>query len=297
MTIQNEGTSLLKVHKKLYNLLNRIPTERNLIFRVEPYNENKIGKPRFKKKEYKWPKILYRDLRDHLQELYNYFEKYSYWLDNSMIPIIDFRKRKSSKKSVIFLLERDVWETDEVYGDYLIEKSSNKTTLYYFRRDRKIRKFTLDTIDNNRIEEWICHDVIKQIQEQFRFLWSKLEDEIQIVMEEKFRKKPQIFITNDYLKDQLKKIKESFETWPEATLLSLGRLLEIWLLMKLEVKSSLGLFFLIRKAEIDGLIDNHQFKLLQNIRFHYNELKHNPSYELDEQILETLVIDFSNIFY
>lgn len=64
------------------------------------------------------------------------------------MSLISYSKRSESKNSIIFLLERDIWETDEVYGDYLIEKIENYTKISYFRFDKKIKSFEIDTIED-----------------------------------------------------------------------------------------------------------------------------------------------------
>ncbi len=134
MSFQTEGKELLKRHKELFEKLILIPESRHLIYHEELDNNKLIGKPRFKEREFDWPQDLLIELRDHLQELWHYFQLYSYWLDSSLLLLIDYRTRKASKKSIIFLLEMDVWQTDEVYGDYLIMKGKNTTKIYYTRQ-------------------------------------------------------------------------------------------------------------------------------------------------------------------
>lgn len=104
-----EAQELIEKHTLLYERLIKIPEIRKLIYRVDIENGNSIGKPRFNPNEYQWPKELYRDLRDHLQELRNFFDSHSYWFDNSLRFLLDTNKRRASKKSIIFLLEKDVW--------------------------------------------------------------------------------------------------------------------------------------------------------------------------------------------
>jgi len=193
MTIEKEGQDLINKHQELYDRLFKIPEEREMIFRKKVKGKLKIGNPRFKEKEYEWPANLLKQLRNHLKDLWNYFERYSYWLDSSILILLDFRSRKTSKKSIMFLLEKDLWETDEVCGDYLIEKNiqKNMTIISYVRFNQSYHKFPLDTIDDKKIKDWIVEDAIKQIKEQFTFLWDKLEKEIKIVMTEKFKKKAQ----------------------------------------------------------------------------------------------------------
>jgi len=296
MTIQSEGKNLLERHASLYKKLIQIPEKREIIYRGEKDNNKVIGKPRFKEKEYNWPKQILIELRDHLQELWNYFELYSYWLDPSLLLLLDNRTRKVSKKSVLFLLEMDVWQTDEVYGDYLIEKETGKTKISYTRFGQRYKENSLNTLDDREIEDWICKDAVILIQMQFKHLWEKLKKEVEICMEEKFRKQPKITLSLDYLEDQVDNIKNELDLWPESALLNLGRVLEIWFLIELKVKTNFGLNFLIKEAEVRNLIDKHQFKLLVNIKNHYNDLKHQATYRVDKKVVKTLFNDFTSIF-
>ena len=297
MSIQTEGKELLKRHKKLFEKLIQIPEKRDLIYREKLDKNNKlIGKPRFKVKEFDWPQELSIELRDHLQGLWNYFQLYSYWLDSSLLLLLDYRTRKASKKSIIFLLGMNVWQTDEVYGDYLIKKGKNTTKIYYTRFGNKYNEFNLQSVDDGEIEAYICKDAIKQIQQQFTYLWEKLEQEIVVLMREKFRKKPKVSLTIDYLKEQVDKIEKIVDSWPESALLNLGRVLEVWLLVEMNAKINFGLNFLIKEAEIRNLIDKHQFKLLMNIKNNYNSLKHEASYKVDKQLVQILFKDFLSTF-
>jgi len=296
MGIHSEGKRLIERHNNLYKELIQIPEKRKMIYREEIDNNKLIVKPRFKEKEYNWPKQLLIDLRDHLQELWNYYELYSYWLDSSLMLLLDYRTRKTSKKSVLFLLEMDVWQTDEVYGDYLIEKESDKTNISYTRFGQKYKEKSLNTMDDRKIEDWICNDAVIQIQMQFKHLWEKLKKELEVCTEEKFRKQPKITLSLDYLEDQVEKIKNVLDLWPESALLNLGRILEIWLLIELKIKTNYGLSFLIKEAEIRNLIDKHQFKLLINIKNHYNDLKHQINYRVNKKVVKTLIDDFSSAF-
>jgi len=141
MRIKKIGREILKNHKKFYDKLIKIPKSRKIVYREEINKGRLIGKPRFEKKKYQWDEKLQVELRNHLQEVWNFFDQFSYWFDESIKDIIQYEKRRISKKSVIFLLENDVWETDEVFGDYLIEEMKNKTTIYYFRFEKKFKKF------------------------------------------------------------------------------------------------------------------------------------------------------------
>ncbi len=117
MDIKSEGQILLDFHKLLYEQLIEIPENREMTYVEEIKKGIKVGKPRFKNPKYQWSKNLLVDLRDHLQNIWNFFDKYSYWFDDTLLPLLNTNERRVSKKSIIFLLEEDVWSTDEVYGE------------------------------------------------------------------------------------------------------------------------------------------------------------------------------------
>ena len=296
MDINSEGKILIERHNILYKKLIEIPENRVIVYHEEDDNNDVIGKPRFKEKEYDWPKKLLIELRDHLQEIWNFFDLYSYWLDSTFLLLLDYKTRKISKKSILFLLEKDLWQTDEVYGDYLIQKEENKTMISYTRFGQKFKEKMLNTIEANEIEIYVCTDAKFQIQKQFTHLWEKMRKEIEVCMEEKFRKEPKITLSHTYLQNQVDKIESYIDIWSESALLNLGRVLEIWLLIELKVKKNYGLDFLIRTAELRNLIDNHQFKLLMNIKNNYNNLKHQVTYRVEKKTVKTLFNDFIKIF-
>lgn len=294
--IREVGNNVLQKHAILYNKLIQIPESRELIFRIDIEKDLNIGKPRFINRKYTWSKELLKELHDHLEDVWSFFDSYSHWVDNSLISIISYTKRSESKKSIIFLLENDIWETDEVYGDYVIEKMESFTMVSYFRFDKKMKSFKIDTIENSKIEDWICNDVISQIQEQFSYLWSKIETEIKTCIEEKYHKKPKLLITSDYLKEQLNKTKEMAEYWPEAALLSLGRICEMWLLTQLNLESTGFNQDLLKLAERYNIVDKHEFKFLKKIRKNYNDLKHKRYYNIDKGLIFSLINFLSKIF-
>ena len=294
--ILEEGNSLLKKHRILFKKLIQIPETREIMFRIDIEENLNIGKPRFKNRHYSWPKDLLKDLRDHLEDIWNYFDKYSHWIDNSLMSLISYTKRNESKKSIIFLLEKDIWETTEVYGDYLIEKREDHSVVSYRRFDKKIISFIINTIKDLEIEAWIRKDAIKQIKEQFYYLWIKIETEINICIEEKYHKEPKLLISSNYLIEQLKKTKEIVENWPEAALLNLGRICEMWLLILLDKESSGFNEDSLKLAERNNIIDKDEFKFMKKIRRNYNDLKHKRYYKVDKSLIFSFILDFSKFF-
>ncbi len=292
MSIQEEGNKILNNHAELYKKLIQIPAKREVEYREEIEYGKLIGRPRFKQKEYEWPLDLLKDLHNHLQNIYIFFEKYYFWYDDTLIPLIDQRFRRTSKKSIIFLLEKDVYATDEVYGDYLIERNKNKIVLSYYRRDKKIRQFEIKSINSDEMKKWICRNAIYQIQEQFKFLWNRLKTELKVCMEEFYHKKPETKLSLQYLKEQARKVNEILNDWPEAALLNIGRIIELWLKNELEYRSLEKYDDLIRFAEVDEIISKQERKLLSLIRKNYNDLKHNLYYKVDKTFISKLISDF-----
>ena len=62
------------------------------------------------------------------------------------------------------------------------------------------------------------------------------------------------------------------------------------------MKSAPLFFDLIREAEIAGLIDKNEVKLLRNIRTNYNDLKHKIYYKINFEDIKLIVKNFSNLF-
>ncbi len=146
------------------------------------------------------------------------------------------------------------------------------------------------------IKDWICKDAKKQIENQFKFLWGKIETEIQVCLEETFHKQPKLTLKPDYIKNQLEKTITICEQWAEAGLLNLGRIIELWLLTSLGKKSVFRGEDIIREAEIAGILDKHGVKLLRNIKTNYNNLKHKTYYTIENEDIKTMVERFSNLF-
>jgi len=297
MDIKSVGKTLLDYHSKLYEQLIQIPEKREIIYIKEMEGGVKVGKPRFKNPKYQWSMRLLVDVRDHLQNIWNFFDRYSYWFDDTLIPLLNTDERRMSKKSIIFLLEEDVWCTDEVYGKYLIEESQDGIIISYYRRERKMKQITLKPKEGSEIKKWICKDAIRQIRNQFDFLWGKLETEIQVCIDEIFHKQPKLTLKPNYLKDQLEKTITISEQWAEAGLLNLGRIIELWLLTSLGMKSASRYVDIIREMEIAGILDKHEVKLLRNIRTNYNNLKHKIYYKIETEDIKTMVESFSNLFH
>lgn len=295
MDVKLDGENLLKVHSNLYSSLIEIPDKREIEFREEFDDGKWFGKPRFKKSQYEWEEQLFKDLRDHLEEIWNFFKKYNYWFDDTILVLIESDTRRTSKKSIIFLLENDIWNTSEVYGKYLIERGVVQTAVSYYRFDTRINPRVLDSVDDTEIKKWICKDAITQVKNQLSFFWLKLETEIKVCMEEEHVKKPRVYLTSDYLKKQLDLTMELSKEWPEASLLCLGRICELWVLKLLGRKHKPPREDIILKSIMSKIINQHQGQLLYKIKRHYNNLKHKTYYHTDSNFVGQLIEQLSNL--
>jgi len=294
MGIKEDGEELLRNHAILFKKLIKIPEIRSINYGEDLEDGRLIGKPRFKEKKHRWNEDLFIQLRNHLQNIWNFFEKYSYWFDDSIKKMINRDERRISKKSVIFLLENDVWETDEVYGDYLIEETDKNTQISYFRFEKKVQQFTLRKLTRESREKWIKKNAIEQIQNQFEYLWKKIENEILTCIEEEFHKRPDFQLTDKYLNEEVERVREVVKISSESGLLSLGRLQELWLLKALGLKESNLNGDLIVEAELKNIINKGESRLLRKIRNNYNKLKHTTTYNIEEYNIEELIDSFTH---
>ena len=115
-------------------------------------------------------------------------------------------------------------------------------------------------------------------------------------MEEFYHKKPKTKLSSQYLKEQAHKVYEILNDWPEAALLNVGRIIELWLKHELEYRSVEKYDDIIRFAEVDGLISRQEGKLLSLIRKNYNDIKHNLHYKVDKTVISKLISDFLRKF-
>lgn len=79
--VKKEGDKILLEHRELKPILQAIPEQRQMQYREETRNGLIIGKPRFLPERYSWEPNLVTRLKNHLQNVWNYFETYSYWFD------------------------------------------------------------------------------------------------------------------------------------------------------------------------------------------------------------------------
>ena len=292
MSVETIGNQLLVDHENLRKKLEEIPVMRKITYRVDIEDQKAIGKPRFEPPKYSWDPILLNQLRDHLQKIAFYLRDYSYWYDRKLKPYLDLNKRNTSKKSIIFLLENDVYQTDEVYGAYLIEKNIENSIISYYRRDNKIQSFVMDSIDDKFIEDWIIEDSITQIKDQFNLMWDILATEIKTTINTEFNKIPKFNLTStektklkNELKSKYKKIQSLIRVDKDASFSELARLIELWYrieILPLNINNAINI---LREAFARKLFNQTQFNLLNEIRETNNSLKHVPGFMISfEQV-------------
>jgi len=165
--------------KELKNQLQEIPKNRKLVCTNEWIKSNPltyIYRPRFRPKEKPIPQEVKKKYLQIIDDINFNLKKYSPDNFTNIQDIIDFAPE--NKKSIVFLLEKDVYPTDEVYGDYLVEKHNDHYELYYHRWDEKKKKLPDQnlTID---LEYFINNDAINQIQNRFDQLWEILKNEVE----------------------------------------------------------------------------------------------------------------------
>jgi len=293
MGIEEIHKKLLANHEILISDLQDIPLQRNMIYREDIQETNKIGKPRFDPPIYQWNPDLYTGIRDHLQDLWNFFESYSNWMDEELKWIISPQYRQNSKKSLIFLIESDVWSTDEIYGDYLIETTSVGVDISYYRRNRKIKSFNLQISNQDDIENWICTDARQRIHDQILLLWDKLEVEANTCLLERYSKRSQLEPSLQLIVESHNITQKLININPEAGMLNLGKSAEHWLLLKIGNKRKRSKDRLIDTAYANRIIDKEQSKILDEIRKAYNRVKHQIGYQISLSNLEIFVNQFS----
>lgn len=157
----------------------KIPEQRKVNCSFKKIEENPlkfIYKPRFVRTHETISQNVKIELLKIIDDIHLYLKHYSNDYFANLKDIID--TDPENKNSIIFLLENDVYKTDHVYGEYLVEIKENYYEINYYRRDKKA--FTLPNQPKTTdLEDFVKTDTIKQIQTQFIKLWSVLENEIE----------------------------------------------------------------------------------------------------------------------
>jgi len=289
------GNELLEKHKKLEGKLREIPYKREMRVNFNKENSLCIAKPRFTEPKYSWPKTLLELLLNHLQEIWDFLQKYHYYFDEKVISFIHKDYRRSRKDSIIFLLERDVWETDEVYGNYLVERKKDKIIVSYYRREERRKTYELDLMPKEELEKWIMDDAKNQIISTFDYKWGLLETEIDTCVNGLHIREITEPLNHEDLISQTKKIDELLKVDTIASMLSLGRVSELWCIHLLNQKKKEINQNLIQDLVQRKIIDKHQERLLNQIRIQYNSTKHKLDFRLKKKEVVSLYKDFCEL--
>ena len=137
---------IVKIWGQIKNKLLDFFNGRKLIYRENNVNGEKIGKPRFDPPKARLPVKL----------------------DNELFNFL-------SKLSPIFLIENDVWCTDNVYGDYLIV-NENDISVFYYRRKKKRKEVYVNKKD---LKGSIISNTKKQMVTQLNYIWNYLRNKIE----------------------------------------------------------------------------------------------------------------------
>lgn len=179
--VDNVIEKILKIKDRITNIkrkLREIPEQRNFTCTFEEIQLNPptwIYKPRFKPKNESIPQELKQEFVQLIDDINLHLKKCSPDGFANLIKIIDLSGE--NKKSIIYLLENDVYNTDEVYGDYLVKELQNHYEINYHRWNEKKKQLPNQDLSID-LEKSVMNDVIHQIQSQFDRLWVVLENEI-----------------------------------------------------------------------------------------------------------------------
>lgn len=285
--------------RRLKTILREIPSQRKINCRIEQFqgeDSKFIYKPRF------YPQIklidtsIKLDFIKLLEDINNYLKEYS--PDNFKNIKQIFKGDLYYKKSIIFLLENDVWATDEIYGDYLVEVFEYHYEIFYYRWNRKINQ--LDDQDILiQIDEFIMSDAIYQIQTQFDKLWELLEIEIEKSLKnfESLKDRYAGFKKNITLEDMLGEGKKSLNINQFLSIFYLGYVLEHSIRLKLnKMKEKVGLRWLIYLCKRNSIFIKSEAKICNKIKEIYNKTKHEVDYRVQPEILKQLYEEFNPIF-
>lgn len=295
MEITASGEALLKEHNELFFELITIPEQRAMAYTINDENGHQVAKPRFKPSVYNWPLDLFTRLQSHMQTIWGFIETYSYWFDNSLKALIQYEGHKITKKSIVYLLQQNTSDIDEIYGDYDVERKLSKYFISYFRNNEKIKTFEPNVNTSAEIERWICLDTRKQIIDQFSFLWNNIQAEIESCMKEYHTTLPAELLTKEYITKKNNLIGDVIEEYPEFALFHLGKLAELYLVQILELEKHPKGINLVWEAQNKGLLTTARTKLLEDIRKEYNLLNHRLDYVTNKNLVIQYWKNFTNM--
>lgn len=292
-------TEIKEELQRLKIILRKIPLERKIVCRVELYQDEEtkfIYKPRFVPKERSIDKSINLEFSKLLLDINNYLKEYSPDKFKNLEEI--FSGDLYNKKSIIFLLEKDVWATDEVYGDYFVEKYENHYEISYFRWKRKVSKLENHDISID-IKNFITSDAISQVQAQFDTLWEKIVIEVEKSLKnyESLKSRYGEFKKNISLDLMLDEGKKALHINQFLSIYYLGYVLEHSIKVKLnKMRDFNGLGKLIFLCKKNKLITKSEAKVCDKIKDTYNNTKHKFQFMTDIEKLKHLYDKFEPIY-
>lgn len=278
--------------------LREIPAQRNIICRIEEFRDidsKFIYKPRFDSQFKLIDKSLKYNFNKLLADINYYLKEYS--LDEFKNLKQIFKGDLYNKKSIIFLLENDVWATDEVYGDYLVEKFKDHYKIFYYRWERKIKQLENQDLMAD-ITKYTMKDAIIQIQTQCDKLWECLEVEIEKSLQnyESLKNRYAGFKNNITLEEMLKEGKKCLNINIFLSVFYIGYVLEHSLRLKLnKLKDHVGLGWLIYLSKRKNILTKSEAKICNQIKDAYNKTKHKMDYRIKPERLSRLYDKFFNV--
>ncbi|MCP6719024.1 MAG: hypothetical protein KJI71_02185 [Patescibacteria group bacterium] len=287
-----------EIKKELFQLkkiLKEIPAQRNIICRIEEFRDldsKFIYKPRFIPQF----KLIDKPLKSHfnklLADINNYLKEYSPDEFKNLEHI--FKGDLYNKKSITFLLENDVWATDEVYGDYLVEKFKDHYEVFYYRWKRKIKQLENQDL-LTEITNYIIKDAIIQMQTQFDKIWEYLDVEIKKSLQnyESLKNRYASFKKDITLEEMLEEGKKILNINTFLSTFYIGYVLEHLLRIKLnKLKDHMGLGWLIYLSKRKNILTKFEAKICSKIKDAYNKTKHKMDYRVETERLSHLYDKF-----
>jgi hypothetical protein len=283
-------TELLSEHDELGRILAEIPDIRKMSYVEEVKDDQKFGKPRFNPPSYLINPDLELRVTSYIDALKLFFNSRNYLIRDDFDILFDAKQLHKNKYSPLFLLENDVWNTDAVYGLYLIENMNNNIEIYYYRRNQKRLKLEYD---GSEIHEFIIQDARNQIKREFCFLWDQLNKEIQIADE--LHRLTSVKLTGMDLNKLLKTSKFLVETNTIAACLMLGRGIEMLCRIVIRKNNRHKLAQMLKILKNNKIVSDEDYDNLDRIRIVYNNTKHTLNYEVDPDEINHLWSEFSCI--
>ena len=280
---------------QLKKFLREIPAQRHIICRIEEFRDldsKFIYKPRFNPQFKLVDKPLKSNFNKLLADINNYLKEYSPDEFKNLEHI--FKGDLYNKKSITFLLENDVWATDEVYGDYLVEKFKDHYEIFYYRWKRKIKQLENQDLLPD-ITNYIMKDAIIQIQTQFDKIWECLEVEIEKSLQnyESLKNRYAGFKKNITLEEMLEVGKKYLNINIFLSVFYIGYVLEHLLRIKLnKLNDHVGLGWLIYFSKRKNILTKSEAKICNKIKDAYNKTKHKMDYRVKPERLSRLYDKF-----